>query len=264
MEKKKVSKIKIGDDLKSGVKKAVDELGGFGKFIKPGDVVLLKPNFNSADPYPASSDPVFLRAVVDLVYDSGAKLAIVVDSSMYALNTRKVMEKLKIFDLQNTKRPPRVYVFDEMKWVKKEIPAGKFLKSVSVPELLDSVDKLILLPCLKTHFKAHFTGALKLSVGFMKPFQRVGLHLKNLEEKIAELNKVINPDLVIMDARECFITGGPANGEKRSPGIIMASESRANIDIEGVKIIQGFNGNSLEGVDPMGITHIRMAKEFGM
>ncbi len=264
METKKVSKIKIGDDLKDGIKKAVDELRGFGKFIKPGDVVLFKPNFNSADSYPASSDPMFLRAVIDLAYDSGAKLAIIADSSMYALNTRKVMKKLRIFNLQKMERPPKIYVFDELKWAKKEIPNGKFLKSVSVPAIMDNIDKLILLPCLKTHFKARFTGALKLSVGFMKPFQRVGLHLRNLEEKIAELNKVVNPSLVIMDARECFITGGPANGEKRNPGIIMASESRAEIDIEGVKIIQSFDGNSLQGIDSMEITHIRMAKEFGM
>ncbi len=264
MKPKEVSKVKVEGELKARVKKAVDALGGFDKFIKPGDVVLLKPNFNSADPYPASSSPDFLRAVVDLVYENGAKLAIIADSSMYALNTRKVMERLKIFDLQKAEKPPRVYVFDEMKWVKKEVPGGKFLKSVSTPEILENVDKLILLPCLKTHFKARFTGALKLSVGFMRPFQRVGLHLRNLEEKIAELNKVIHPDLVIMDARECFITGGPANGEKRSPGIIMASESRSAIDIEGVKTIQEFKGNSLEGIDPLDITHIRMAKEFGM
>ncbi len=48
------------------------------------------------------------------------------------------------------------------------------------------------------------------------------------------------------------------------PNLILASESRADIDIEGVKIIQGFEGNSLKGAGPMEITHIRMAKEFGM
>ncbi len=260
----KVSKIKVEGGIKDGVKKAVGEIGGFGEFVKAGDVVLLKPNFNSADPYPASSDPEFLRTVTELVYDHGAKLAIVADSSMYTLNTRKVMEKLKIFDLQNAERPPRVYVFDEMKWVKKEIPGGKFLKSVPVPEILDNVDKLILLPCLKTHSKTRITGAVKLSVGFMRPFHRVGMHLKNLEEKIAEMNKVIRPDLAIMDARECFITGGPLKGETREPNLVLASKSRADIDIEGVKIIQSFEGNSLKGVDPLEITHIRMAKEFGM
>lgn len=86
----KVSKIKIGEspernqvsggvnlNIKNIIKKTVDEIGGFRKFVKPGDVVLLKPNFNSADPYPASSDPEFLRAVVESVYDCGAKLAVI-------------------------------------------------------------------------------------------------------------------------------------------------------------------------------------------
>ena len=63
-------------------------------------MVLLKPNFNTADPFPASTDPEFLKAIVELVYDCGAKLVMIGESSTYTLNTRKVMEKLGIFDLQ--------------------------------------------------------------------------------------------------------------------------------------------------------------------
>jgi len=55
----KVSKIKFEENLKKTVLKAVDKIGGFKNFIKAGDVVLLKPNFNSADPYPASTDIPF-------------------------------------------------------------------------------------------------------------------------------------------------------------------------------------------------------------
>ena len=237
----KVAKIKFDGstrlDIKQTVSKVVDEIGGFKKFIKKGDVVFLKPNFNTADPFPASTDYEFLKAVVKLVYDYGAKSVMFGDSSTYTLNTKKIMEKLGIFDLLNLEQPPRLYVFEEGEWVKKEIPDGKYLKSVSIPEILSRADKLILLPCLKTHFQAHFTGALKLSVGFMKPSQRVLLHLKNIQEKIAELNKIINPDLIIMDARKCFIKGGPSRGEIREPNLILASDDRVAIDVEGIKVI---------------------------
>ncbi len=252
------------ENIREFIGEAVNRLGGIGKFVAPGDVVLLKPNFNTADPYPASTDLNFLKAAVELVYEAGAKLAIIGDSCTMTMNTRKVMEKLGIFDLQNMEPAPRIMVFEEKEWIKKEAPAGKFLKSVSVPEILDRVDKVIFLPCLKTHFQARYTGALKLAVAFMKPSQRVALHLRNIQEKIAELNSAVRCDLVIMDARKCFINGGPSRGEIREPALILASVGRTAIDIEGVKIIQGFEGNSLKGVEPAGLAQIKRAMEMGL
>ena len=164
----KVAKIKVKEGLKTAILEAVNLVGGFESFIDRGDVVLLKPNFNTADPFPASTDMSFLRAVTELVYDCGAKIVMIGDSSTMSLNTRKVMEKLNVFELEKMEKPPRIYVFDERKWIKKVIPEAKYLKSVYVSEYLEKTDKLILLPNLKTHFIAQFTGSLKLSVSFMK------------------------------------------------------------------------------------------------
>ena len=259
-----VAKVKVENNLKESVLQAVGLLGGFESFIKKGDVVLLKPNFNTADPFPGSTDLEFLKTVVELVYAQDPKMVIIGDSSTMSLNTREVMEKLKVFDLEKMEKPPRIYVFDERGWVKKEIPNGKYLKKVYVTEYLDRADKLILLPCLKTHFQAQFTGSLKLSVGFMKPFQRVRLHLRNIQEKIAELNKIINPDLIIMDARKIFINKGPAKGELCEPNLILASTDRVEIDVEGIKIIQSYKGNSLSSIDPWDLPQIKKAMEFGI
>lgn len=260
-----VSKVKVEKDLKEAIEKAIEEIGGFGKFIKKGDRVLLKPNFNTADPYPASTDQVFLKAVVESVYAAGAGEVIIGDSSTMALKTRSVMEKLGIFELEKTMKPaPKVVAFDEGEFVKKDIPQGKYLKTVSLPEILDEVDKLILLPCLKTHFLGQFTGSLKLSVGFIKKIERLSLHARHLNEKIAELNLVIKPDLIIMDGRKCFITKGPSEGKLAEPGLILASESRMAVDIEEIKIIQSFKGNSLSGIDPEEILQIKRARELGI
>ena len=260
-----VSKIKVENNLKEAIKRSVEEIGGFEKFIKKGDKVLLKPNFNTADQFPASTDPAFLKAVVELIFEYGAGEVIIGDSSTMALKTRKVMEKLGIFDLVKTMLPaPKILVFDEEKYIKKEIFQGKYLKSVNVPEVLDRVDKLILLPCLKTHFMAQFTGSLKLSVGFMKKIERLRMHSWHLSEKIAELNLVIKPDLVIMDGRKCFITKGPSEGQLAEPGLILASESRVAIDIEEIKIIQNYEGNSLAGIASAEILQIRRARELNI
>jgi uncharacterized protein (DUF362 family) len=261
-----VAKIKIegGLELKDAIGKAVEQIGGFGKFINKGETILLKPNLNTADPYPASSDPRFLQAVIELVYEAGAGQVLLGDSSTMALKTRKVMQELGIFELEKLNPAPKIIVFEEGKWIKNKITQGKYLKSASIPEILQKVDKLILLPCLKTHFIAQFTGSLKISVGFMKPRERIFLHMSHTQEKIAELNTLIKPDLIIMDARKCFIAGGPSEGRLAEPGLILASQSRVAIDEEGIKIIQSFEENCLFGIDPLKLPQIKRAIELGI
>ena len=259
----KVSKIKVNNKLKESIKKAVDQLGGFSAFIKKGEVVLLKPNFNTQDPFPACTDIVFLKAVVELVYEQEPKGVIIGESSTLSLNTRKVMQEIGLFDLmEKMPVPPRIYNFDERDWVEKTIPGAKYLKKVKVPKFLDRADKLILLPCLKTHNLAKLTASLKLSVGFMKPYQRTPLHLWHLQEKVAELNKIIKPDLIIMDARKCFINKGPSSGKLAEPDLILVSKDRVAIDIEGAKIIQSYKGNSLKNINAQDILQIKKALEL--
>ena len=259
-----VAKFSFSGNLKETIKKVVDELGGFKKFVKTGEVVFLKPNFNTADPFPASTDLEFLKTVVELVYEARAKLVMIGDSSTMSLNTRKIMEEKGVFTLQDLKTPPRIYIFEEGRWVKKEIPGAKYLKTASLPAVLERADKVIFLPCLKTHSQAQFTGSLKLAIGFLRPFERVSLHLRNLQEKIAELNKIVPCDLVIMDARKCFINQGPSQGETREPNLILASTDRVAVDVEGIKIIQGYPGNSLGRIKPEELPQIKRALEMGV
>ena len=257
----KVSKIKVEKNLKRAVLEAVNQVGGFKKIIKRGDVVLLKPNFNTADPYPASTDLSFLKAVIELIYEQAEPKSVISgESSTISLNTRKIMNKLGVFRLEKAAYPLKIYPFDERPWIKKQIKRGQYLKSLYVTQYLDRADKIILLPCLKTHNLAQFTGSLKLSMGFMRPFHRVGFHRSHLQEKIAELNTIIRSDLVIMDARKCFINKGPDKGDIRNPNLILASKSRTAIDAEGVKIIRSFKGNSLAGIDPCQIVQIKRSK----
>lgn len=259
-----VCRVPASEDIKSTVLNAVEGVGGFRAFVRTGDVVYVKPNFNTADPAPASTEIGFLKAVVELAYDHGAKSVVIPESSTITLNTRKVLEKAGVYDLHNLNQPPRVYNLDEGVWIRRDIPNAKYLKSVQVPDIMGREDALIYLPNLKTHHQARYTGALKLSVAFMRPSERVWLHLKNIEEKIAELNTLFHPSLVIMDARKCFIQGGPAKGVVAEPNCVLASRGRVAIDIEGIKLIQQFHGNALEGIVPEEFPQIRRAMELGI
>jgi uncharacterized protein (DUF362 family) len=259
-----VNKITSGDDLRSSIAEAVRGVGGFRSFIEPGDSVFLKPNFNTADPFPASTDHDFLNSVVQLILEQGPSQILIGESSAINENTAKVMDRLDAVELEALSPTVQLIDLDKENWVQKKINEGKYLRKVRVPQLLDQVDKLILLPCLKTHHLAQFTGSLKISVAFMRPRERISLHIRNLQQKIAELNTLIHPDLIIMDARKCFINGGPAKGEIREPNLILAGTDRVAVDIEGVKIIQGYPGNSLANLSPLDIPQLRLAAALGI
>lgn len=259
MQQSIVSQVKVEKSLEKSIEQAVINIGGLQKFIQAGDRVFLKLNLNTADPFPASTALDFLQAVIHLVLKQNPAMIYLGDSCTFSQKTETVMAKKGIRSLEKISKKIKVIDFTQGKWVERKIPKGKYLKSVKLPEILDQVDRLIFLPCLKTHMMAQFTGSLKLAVGFIKPSQRLVLHLRNLQEKIADLNLVLYPSLVIMDARQCFITRGPQDGKIKKPNLILASESRVQMDIEGVKIIKQYPGNSLSNFDPVEITQIKRA-----
>ena len=51
-----VAKVLIETEVKLAVDKAIILLGDLRRIISRGDRVLVKPNFNSPDPYPGSTD----------------------------------------------------------------------------------------------------------------------------------------------------------------------------------------------------------------
>lgn len=263
MSKVAVVKKEKDEDLSSHIKRSLKPLGGIEGYIKPGEKVLLKPNFNTADPPPASSDPLFIKEVAQLVLGAGAGSVLIGDSSTFYQNTRKNFAKVGLFELEKMDDRVKVISFDEGRWRKKKID-GKYLSGISTPEILEKVDKVLYLACLKTHFIAKYTGALKLGVAFMKPIERLPLHAGYTEEKIAEMNLAFKPDLIIMDGRKAFIDGGPAKGKTVEPEAILASESRVEIDTEAVKIIKSYPDNSLQDLEPEEIKQISLARKIGI
>lgn len=255
-----VGKVSCSDSLEESILKAANLAGGFRRICESGDEILLKPNFNTADPPPASSDPEFIKVVVGLLYKHGASKVVIGESSMMSLSTRSVMEQTGM--LAKAKEvSAEIVCFDEGDWVRTDT-GGKYLKRVSLPKGALGSKRLIHVCCMKTHKWAKFTVSLKLSVGFMKPSERIMLHTRHLEEKVADLNLVVHPDLIIVDGRSCFISGGPACGELRSPNVVLTSGDRVAVDAEAVKIISSYEGSSLDA-DPWAYTQIRRAAELG-
>jgi uncharacterized protein (DUF362 family) len=73
----------------------------------------------------------------------------------------------------------------------------------------------------------------------------------------------VHPNLIIMDGRKCFITGGPFNGRVRNPNVILASGDRIAIDVESIKVIGSYEGSKLKD-NPWSYTQIRRATALGL
>jgi len=256
-----LSKIATTEDLKGDILKAVDLIGGFNMIVNKGDQVLLKPNYNSTDKPPASSDPNFIKAIVELLYEHGAGKVILGESSWQGLSTRKALQKTgTLVALKYT--GAEVAFLDEEKFVRVNV-GGEFLKHVSLAERAMQVDKIVYSCCMKTHFRADFSLSLKLAFGFTKKSERMEFHVRHLKEKLVDLNLVVHPNLIIMDGRKCFITGGPFSGDVREPKLILASGDRVAMDVESIKVIGSFEGSKLKD-NPWSYTQIRQATGLGL
>ncbi|MCX6744538.1 MAG: DUF362 domain-containing protein [Candidatus Parcubacteria bacterium] len=259
-----ITKTTATTDLKSDIKKLIQPIvGDIASFIRPTDRVLLKPNFNTADPFPGSTAMDFLQAVIEIISEANPKEIIVGESCTYFLNTEKVC-RLKGAPAVMGKFKVTWHNFENGDWVKVNIPGGKYFKSIKVPKITQEVDKLITLPCLKTHFLAAYTGALKINIGMLKPSMRGRLHLNHLQERVAEVASVLKPDLIIMDGRKCFTEGGPGSGKLETPNILLSGNDMVSVDIEGIKILQSYKANNMLGTDPWALGQIVRAKELGL
>lgn len=256
-----LGKVASSGNLKQDILRCVNLIGGFGKIIEKGDEVMLKPNYNSSDTPPASTDPDFLKAVVDLLLERGAGRVIVGESSMQTTSTQKIMDKVGMLAKLKDSGTEIVF-FDEGKWVKVAV-GGKYLKTVSLAERALRANKLVYCCCMKTHFRADFSLSLKLAFGFTKGSERMAFHLRHLKEKLVDLNLVVHPNLIIMDARKCLITGGPFSGKVKEPNVIIASGDRVAIDVEAIKIIESFEGAKLKD-DPWTYPQIQHAVKLGL
>jgi uncharacterized protein (DUF362 family) len=128
--------------------------------------------------------------------------------------------------------------------------------------------------CLKTHrFGGAFTMSLKNAVGVVAKdsvFDEYAymheLHNSpHQQEMIAELNQVYTPNLVVMDAIEAFVRGGPETGERTYPRLILASTDRVAIDAVGVAVLRGYETTPEVATGPIfDLPQIRRAAELGL
>jgi len=259
-----VAKVKVKEDIRSAISQAISLMSNLGQVIGSGDRVLVKPNFNSPDPFPASTDLSFLQAVTELILETGAKVTIGESAGAVWRPTRKVFNQLGIPELAR-RLGVELVAFDDKpdEWVQIKID-GDYLDRVVMPRSAYEADKMVYLPCMKTHSLGAFTGAIKLVFGFVAPGQRRSFHLGHLQEKLADVSLCWQPDLIVMDGRKAFVSGGPDRGQLVEPGLVLASGDLIAVDIEAMKVLLGYRGSNKIPANPWELAQIATALKHGL
>ncbi len=238
-----------------------------------GKTVALKANFNSADPFPASTHIDTLEILVEGLKEAGVNDLTLAERSGMG-KTRDVLEQMGVFDLSE-KIGFRIVVLDEVErdeLMKIETDGTHWSHGFYLHKLFNNADRVVQTCCLKTHrFGGHYTMSLKNSIGLVakripgesynymaelhsSPYQRL---------MIAETNLFYKVDLIIMDALEAFVSGGPDRGEVVEPNLLLASRDRVAIDAVGIAILRshGSTKEVMEG-DIFELEQIRRAAEL--
>jgi len=239
-----------------------------------GKQVALKANFNSADPFPASTHLDTLRAIVQTLKNAGASGITLAERSGMG-DTEQVLEQMGVLALSRELGFNAVVLDDVSKedWIKVEKGETHWLRGFYMAKVFHDADKVVQTCCLKTHrFGGHFTLSLKNSVGLVakkvpggiydymwelhgSPFQR---------QMIAEINNHYNLDFVLMDGIKAFTTGGPERGTLVEPNLLLASQDRVAIDAVGVAILKMYGAKGKVGeADVFEQDQLRRATELG-
>jgi uncharacterized protein (DUF362 family) len=211
-----------------------------------GKRVVLKPNFNSADPTPGSTHNDTLSQIVTEIQERHAR-SITVGESSGPPRTHGVMEQKGIFDLARDQRFD-IVDFEQIAdrdWVPFPAAGTHWPDGFALPRLVADAEYLVSTCCLKTHgYGGVFTMSLKLSVGLTPKKIRRPMHRSpDMRRMIAELNTGYRPNLIVLDGVAAFTDGGPSQGELKAGNVVLVGDDRVAVDAVGLAVLKSLGAN---------------------
>ncbi len=200
-----------GADRAQTVDKAIDLLGGIERFVKPGDVVVIKPNvaFTRSPGLGAEASPDLVAEVVRLCYSRGqAKDVYVTDNP--------INDPESCFDLSGIAKAAslagaKVILPKDTFFRNTTLQGGKLIKNWPILyEPFIKANKLIGIAPVKHHSRAGASMSMKNWYGLLGGRRNV-FH-QDINGIIVELAKMVRPTLVILDGTQVMMTNGPTGG----------------------------------------------------
>jgi len=212
-----------------------------------GKAVVLKPNFNTADPAPGSTHIDTLRALILTLKQMGTKSIILAERCGPFQPTKQIIEEKGVFELAK-ELGFSIVNLEELNadgWVRIHPKDSHWKDGFLFPRIYAEAEAIVQTCCLKSHgFGGHFTLSLKNSVGMVAgkgyPYMQELHTSPHMRQMIAEINTAYSPDLVVLDGVDAFTEGGPATGKHAKTNVILAGNDRVAIDAVGVAILRLF------------------------
>ncbi|QGY39434.1 DUF362 domain-containing protein [Pseudodesulfovibrio cashew] len=260
------------EDRAEGIRQAVAwfDLSGFF-----GADVAIKANYNSADPFPASTHPETLETLILSLKGAGCYPLTLAERSGMG-DTRHVLKAMGAAELC-TKYDVKKVILDELgggDYVYRQPRHSHWQRGFLVARPFVEAAKVVQTCCLKTHqYGGHFTLSLKNMVGAVAKSDpddgynyMTELHSSERQRSmIAEIGQAVRSDLIVMDAMKAFVSGGPHAGKEVSPGLIIAGNDPVAVDAVGVAVLRLYGTTpEVEQGRVFDQEQIRRAAEIGL
>ncbi len=237
------------------VQKAFEMFGGISKFVKKGNVVVLKPNigWDRVPEQAATTNPEVVAEIVRLCLKAGASKVKVFDRTCN--QAKRCYLRSNIEKAASAAGADVSHIYDQ-KFQKVSIPNGKELKSWEFYRDALKADVFINIPIAKHHSLCRVTLGLKNMMGIIGG-NRGKIH-NHFDVKIVDLNTVIKPQITILDAVRVLMDNGPQGGN-------LNDVKEMNTIIAGVDpIAVDAYGAVLFGLNPEDLGFLREAQSRGL
>ena len=247
--------------IAQGVRRAVDELGGMGRFVQSGNTVVIKPNVGFPNPPEdaTTTHPLAVRTAAELCLEAGAARVIIMDYPVRS--PRLCFERSTMINVADGLDDTEVVVLTGgSAWMEREIPGHVQVPSVEVPRVLENTDVVISMPIAKCHGGAGLSFSMKNFMGMIR--DRGAFHRRyDLHQAVVDLSRTLSPDLVITDATRALVTGGPGGpGRVERPNAILAGTAQVSVDAYTVGLARWYNRDFTANQ----VRHLRLASEQGL
>ena len=235
-----------------------------------GKSVVLKPNFNTSDPFPGSTHNDTLEQLVKEIHERGAK-DIVLGERSGPPDSEEVMLQKGIFQMSRD-LDFKIVNYEKIledDWFPFNPEGNHWENGFHIPRIASEAEYFVSTCCLKTHgYGGIFTLSLKLAVGLTPKRLMKELHGKrqtDMRKMIAEINLGYKPDLIVLDGVEGFVDGGPSRGDKKTANVFLASSDRVALDAVGVAVLKDLGSNdSIMGTKIFEQEQIKRAVELNL
>ncbi len=232
-------------NIEDSVRQAAEASTTFD-WLKMGQTVFIKPVLNSGLPYPATTNPIAVSAMIKLLKQKGAGKVIVGDMSgiehvrfFKDKTTGCTRELMKTSGMMQAveKAGGETYFFEEGGWdsfyIDQTDTQGFWDKGLMMPTILNDVDHIVVMPRCSRHILAGASLGLKAVVGYWRTDTRLQYHYhaESFHERTAEGNRaktlLDKQRLVISTGDKLLATSGPDKGYIHTPSVdlVIASES---------------------------------------